>query len=760
MIAALVLPFLVSAQGKTVLTIDFDSNEPPLRSQEWAGTASFGSFSGRTGKAVSVSSTSGADAAWTMRLAVVPNSKYRLTGWIKTENVVATTGRGALFNLHWRPEKSEAVTGTTDWKEVGFTFDTEADDEIQLNCLLGYYGLATGRALFDDIKLELLSTQDMNPQISLDAAKIGEPISKYVYGQFIEHLGRCIYGGIWAEMLDDRKFYWPVGKAPSPWTKVGRDGVEMDEETPFSGEHGVGLLSEDDRAGVAQGNLGLVAGMEYVGSIWLRVQSDVGPVRVSLSWGDGASNSVNVAIQTKSRTWKRFPFRFRAGASTDQGRLEIVSEGQLATIGAVSLMPADNVNGFRKDTLELLKKLDSPIYRWPGGNFVSAYDWRDGLGDRDRRPTRKNPAWQGIDSNDVGLHEFMDLCRLIKTEPLVVVNAGFGDAHSAMEEVEYVNGPANSEWGAKRAKNGQKEPWNVKWWGIGNEMYGDWQHGHMDLRYYVQKHNDFARYMRRVDPTIKLVGVGAAGPWTEGMLKNCADSLNLVSEHFYVQERPGVAAHVAQMPREVKRIAEAHRDYRSRLANLKGKDIRIALDEWNYWYGPHVYGELGTIYFLKDALGVAAGLHEMFRNSDLYFMANYAQTVNVIGAIKTTKTKAAFDTTGLVLQKYREVFGVRPLQLGGSAKPLDAMAALSVDGKTLTLGVVNPTGQEQALLLSLAGLTPKGGGVRWEMAGDPKAFDTPDKPDHVKWVRSAEPALGASVRLTPYSITLFVQPLG
>ena len=138
--------------------------------------------------------------------------------------------------------------------------------------------------------------------------------------------------------------------------------------------------------------------------------------------------------------------------------------------------------------------------------------------------------------------------------------------------------------------------------------------------------------------------------------------MDLISEHFYCQQKPDLIEHVKSIPDEIRRIADAHRRYRNEFANLKGKNIRIALDEWNYWYGEHLYGELGTRYFLKDALGIAAGLHEFFRNSDLYFMANYAQTVNVIGAIKTNKTAAEMETTGLALALYRRHFGVLPAE--------------------------------------------------------------------------------------------------
>ena len=358
---------------------------------------------------------------------------------------------------------------------------------------------------------------------------------------------------------------------------------------------------------------------------------------MSLAWGGGASDRQTVTITPTGTGFATHALRFRARGTTDNGRLEIVSRGTGSfTIGAVSLMPADNVLGWRADTLALLRELDSPVYRWPGGNFVSGYDWKDGVGDPDRRPPRKNPAWKGVEHNDVGLHEFMDLCRLIGTAPYVAVNTGKGGPESARELVEYANGAATTPFGRKRAENGSSRPFGVKLWAVGNEMYGDWQIGHMPLSKYVEKHKAVVDAMRTVDPGIEPIAVGAVGEWSQTMLRDASTHMAHLSEHLYWQSKPEVPAHVAQAVEGIRKVAEAHRAYRRDIPALKGKDIRIALDEWNYWYGPNEYGELGTRYFLQDGLGIAAGLHELFRNSDLYFMANYAQTVNVIGAIKTT----------------------------------------------------------------------------------------------------------------------------
>ncbi len=616
--------------------------------------------------------------------------------------------------------------------------------------------------------------------IAIDAANQADPISPYIYGQFIEHLGRCIYGGIWAEMLEDRKFYFPVPAegniwrltraqarvlAASPWKVIGPDGaVKMVEEDAFVGDHTPHIaVAGDQDVGIYQEELGLVEGKKYTGYIYLAADGKVGPVEVRLAWGDGDQRDTTTIKRVRGK-YTKYPLKFTAGKGTDNGKVEIVASGEgTLKIGCVSLMPADNVEGFRKDTLELLKQLDAPVYRWPGGNFVSGYDWRDGLGDRDKRPTRTNPAWTGIETNDMGMDEFIRFCQLIDTEPMITVNTGFGDAYSAAAQVEYANGPADTLMGKWRAKNGNRKPYGVTWWCVGNEMWGNWQLGYMSLNHYVLKHNWVEQKMREVDPTIKTVGsgdIGRDGRWSKGMLTHCADHMDLISEHFYRQTKDDISEHVRQIPEAIKAKADAHRQYREELPSLEGKDIRIAMTEWNYWYGPHVFGELGTRYFLKDALGIAAGLHEYFRNTDIIYLANYAQTVNVIGCIKTTKTAADFDSTGLPLMLYRKHFGTVPLAVRHEAPPLDVSAALTEDGKAVTIGVVNPTWDTYQLELDLNDVEPTGTAQTWMIAGDdPLAYNQPGEPRNVD-IATADPTdLTGAVTIKPLSITLFRAPV-
>jgi alpha-N-arabinofuranosidase len=223
----------------------------------------------------------------------------------------------------------------------------------------------------------------------------------------------------------------------------------------------------------------------------------------------------------------------------------------------------------------------------------------------------------------------------------------------------------------------------------------------------VKKHNEFANAVRQVDSTIELVAVGNIGDWDKIMLANSSDKMDYISEHIYRQDwhGGGIMTHTKQLADDIRNIGEIHRRYRDEISALKGKNIRIVMDEWNYWYGPHVFGELGTRYFWKDGLGIAAGLHEFYRNSDIYFMANYAQTVNVIGCIKATGIAAAFETTGLVLKMYRQFFGEIPVGISGTPEPLDAVAAFTNDRKYLTIALMNPTRKAQSLKCSIPGLS-------------------------------------------------------
>jgi DUF1680 family protein/alpha-L-arabinofuranosidase len=619
-----------------------------------------------------------------------------------------------------------------------------------------------------------LAVEQVRAAVKIDATKTSEPISKYIYGQFIEHLGRCIYGGIWAEMLEDRKFYFPITAdydpyrsvggvrktdpfavvGASPWQIIGgADSVVMVKEDSFVGEH-TPLIQPD--SGIRQLDLGLVKNKQYVGYIYLKARQRSTNVSISLIWSDQPKDRDVVHITADANEYIKFPLQFTAGADTTNGKLEIKVADSACLVGTVSLMPADNIDGMRADTLGLLKELNATMYRWPGGNFVSGYDWRDGIGDRDRRPPRKNPAWTGVEHNDFGFHEFIHFCRLLGAEPLVTVNTGFGDAYSAAAQLEYANGSADTIMGSLRAKNGEPEPFNLRYWCIGNEMWGNWQLGYMKMEHYVLKHNWVVDKMREVDPNIITIASGNAGPWSKGLLQHCSNHIDLIAEHFYCKEKSDLIEHASQIADNIKQKVQFHQQLRRKLDTLKGKDIQVAMTEWNYWYGPYLFGELGTRYFHKDALGIAKGLHEYFRHSDMMFLASYAQTVNVIGCIKTSKTDAAFATTALPLKLYRNHFGTIPVGVAGDVSPLDVSAAWTSGKEALTIGIVNPSERKYEITLDLQGVKLADTGKCWLIASsDPMAYNEPGKEPQVVIEEKSLADVSNTLNVPPLSICLY-----
>ncbi len=631
--------------------------------------------------------------------------------------------------------------------------------------------------------------------VKIDAANKGAPISPYIYGQFIEHLGRCIYGGIWAEMLEDRKFYFPLTAdyAPyksltdsafpvvgaSPWQIIGDPAVvTMVKEGAFVGSHSPRVNAG---AGLRQRDLGVIAGAKYDGYVWARPLGGKAEIEVTLVWGEGATDRTSTRLAFVGTDYAQQKFSLVAGGGNDgKASLELRVLSGDVLLGPPSLMPADNIRGMRRDTLALLKELNGTVYRWPGGNFASGYDWRDGIGDRDRRPPRKNPAWTGVEHNDFGTDEFIAFCREVGTEPMIAANTGFGDAYSAAQWVEYCNRGADTIGGGWRIKNGNAQPYGVKFWCVGNEMFGPWQLGFMQMQHYTQKHNLFAEAMWNVDPALSLTAVGdleminkdhdpdqakSGKTCSRIMLEECADHMTILSEHFYrgrlpwtKEGRTDLITHVGMLREAIRQKADGHRKLQASLPNLKGRLMPITMDEWNYWHRESAYGELGCIYELADGLGVAAGLHEYYRQSDLIKMAHYAQTVNVIGAIKTTRTAAEMETTGLVLQLYRAKYGQIPLQIAQTFAPLDVAAALSRDGRTLTLSVVNPTDAEVDVNLASSGLTPVGPATRWHITGpNGEAHNVPGQPRVVDIQRTD--ASATALKVPALSCALFELPL-
>ena len=316
-------------------------------------------------------------------------------------------------------------------------------------------------------------------------------------------------------------------------------------------------------------------------------------------------------------------------------------------------------NGFRRDVIEEVRALGVPIIRYPGGNFVSGYDWLDGVGPKQGRPAVLDKAWNSLNNNQFGTDEFMAWCKIVGTLPLMGLNLGTGTPEQAAALVEYCNVEKSTRWSEVRRKNGIAEPYKVKNWCLGNEMDGPWQIGHMTATQYGLKAQDAARQMRYVDPSLTLVACGSSGPlmptyleWDREVLEQCYEYVDALSLHRYIGNTPeetgeDSAKFLAMNLTMDRQIAEtvAVCDY-VRGRKRSPKKLWLSFDEWNVWYrkrnGDDVNGHeqeaphlLEEVYNLEDALLVGGIINTLLRNADRVKLACLAQLVNVIAPIMT-----------------------------------------------------------------------------------------------------------------------------
>ena len=522
-------------------------------------------------------------------------------------------------------------------------------------------------------------------------------ISPYLYGTFVEHIEDCVYNGIWSEVILDRKFYCPVGKEVSQWS-VSSGSVSMDSASPFEGGYSAVL-----KEGSAIRQRGLALDQKnYDGYLYAK-----GKGTLLLEFGINGE-SVKKEIAVDSSDYQKYTYSLTSPSQSKKASLVVSSSQGSLTIDSLSLMPSDNYCGMRRDSLDKLKELNATFYRWPGGNFVSGYDFYDGIGDRDKRPTRRNLNYIGAESdfssdservasdiikigslgfygafepNDFGLDEFIAMCRYLDAEPNIVVNSGLGNAQMAKDEVEYCNATS----GTYAAKRSQKEPYKVKYFSIGNEMNGDWQLGHVSLSEYSTRHNEFAKAMKSVDPDIKIIAVGDnSSSWSQGMVTSCASNMDYLSEHFYAERKEeSVREHILSMKNQTSARIQNHR-------NLQGAgEIKIAFDEYAY-----LDAEVSSR--LKDGMGVASAVNEMIKNGDAVEIACYSSTVNATqGQIATDDFGAYLEGSGYALSLYRDNLKERYLpctyKAGRGENYYEAILTINEEKSELSLAVINTT---------------------------------------------------------------------
>ena len=398
--------------------------------------------------------------------------------------------------------------------------------------------------------------------------------------------------------------------------------------------------------------------------------------------------------------------------------------------------PLSDANGFRKDVLEAVRALNVSILRWPGGNFCSGYNWIDGVGPKDQRPARLELAWNDVESNRFGTDEFLRYAAMINAEPYICVNLGLGTIDDARYWVEYTNGKQKTHWAEQRRKNGRDEPWNVKYWALGNEIDGPWQLGHKNAEEYSKFALEAAKAMRAVDPSIKLIASGSSNygadwmAWNRTVLQTLRNQIDYIAIHTYINNRDNdLERYLGGWTQTIERyIQTTAAQIREVQTGQNPRPIYVAYDEWNVWYRTGNREKLEEIYNFEDALAMGMFFNAFFRHAHVVKMANIAQMVNVIAPIMTNKEGMFLQPTYFPLVEFSRQRGNTAVDSWVSAPTyklqnragefayLDVSATYKPSTRELFVNVLNRSRDKdlQTRIESQAG-RPSGRVAVWEM---------------------------------------------
>lgn len=576
-------------------------------------------------------------------------------------------------------------------------------------------------------------------------------------GQFMEYL--CtLFPGMWAEKLSDGNF---EGLTPykfefrketdlreKPWYPTGavnRAEYALDKDDPVNGDTSERIAVEEGplaTVGISQDGVAVDPADPCRLSLWLRAKGLSSGVKVRLHEG---SRDLAHAEFTPTGEWKKYVATLKPSMKTANATFTIEFQGPgTLWIDAASLMPRKTVGGWRPDVVAALRKLRPHIIRIGGSVMddpnLGDFQWTDTIGDPDhRKPFR---AWGGLQPTGPGIEEFVQLCHAVDAEPLICVRFRERTPQDAAEEIEYFNGSTTTKMGALRAKNGHPAPYNVKYWQIGNERWGE---------DYWKKVPEFCKAMRAADPSIKLM---SSFP-SEELIKLAGKYLDFVCPHHYEAEN-----------------LEAENDdfvkLREMLARLApGRNIKIGVTEWNTTAGD--WGlKRAKLWTLQNALDCARYQNLMHRNCDLVEIANRSNLTNSFcsGILQTDNSRLYLTPTYYAQMLYSNLAGVKPLQIEPPAPlkaGLDVSATLSGDGRTLTLFCVNGSPDRVVKTLDPSPLGEWEPTVKvWrlkdtENAGEPDIANDFDHPTRVNVLRGRMTFAASELiySFAPLSLTVF-----
>jgi alpha-N-arabinofuranosidase len=535
-----------------------------------------------------------------------------------------------------------------------------------------------------------VSKEDNTVRLLIDCSKSQSVISPLLFGHNLEHTRKAIWQGLGAQMVVNRKFAAADCGMPMRWNSTSGKGVAIDETTVYAGKRSVRL---DGGCGIRQQHdwLTFQKGRKYVYRLWAKAE---GKQTVSFRIVDrpGFHDIFYGTKEIESGDWTLFSGEFTAPLSVPAAKLEIVarSEGTV-WIGAVSLMPADNFHGMRRDVIELFKQMKPSSLRWPGGCFAEYYDWKEGLLPVDKRAPTGPHQWvgllpdsEGYDDYDIGIDEYIALCRELGCLPVITTRfGGGGSVEETADWVEYCNGSADTKWGKIRADRGFPQPYNVKYWYVGNEIWGMSLVKNKDPKACGALVLQHAKGMKQKDPSIRLAaGIVPNQQWLEPVFGDRNGLLDMVQDGFYFDGEitlENVLKHDAD-----KQLLSLRQALDTIISD--GKQKPITFYEWNVMWDRR--GDAASAIF------AAKMLNSFCRNAEKtrLEMTGYFQPITE-GAIRVQPATCSLDADGMVYVMFAAHQNNQLLEVSGlseaKASGLDVCASINSAGNQIFITVVN-----------------------------------------------------------------------
>ena len=590
----------------------------------------------------------------------------------------------------------------------------------------------------------LKTTATNTASIDLDTTKVIGKVSPYIFGQNIEYEHGTISGGeqnqddahglhtggLWAEMLRDRKFEEGdldadgVANAWVPeelvtnhyWELHGGQGrydrYWIDHQEYFGGGAAQAIEVYGDgsqHTSIYQVDLNFSKDRSYHFYVYLKRRGS------GTAWVEferlGASQYARHNFPEVSEDWQKYSAEFTAPEDTDSGRVRIGVQGNgVFWIDSASLMPADNYHGMRRDVIGALKPLSVPLIRYPGGCFADTYHWKDGIGPRDRRPERWSPKWNEWEPNDFGIDEFMDFATQLGSDIHITTDYLSGTPEEAGDWVEYTNGSTGTALGRLREQNGHPAPYGIKLWAVGNEsqeLCSDEYFGANKIEDYVKRFQQYRSAMQKADPSVRVMAAGAPpGPlrWNSDMLGLMP--VDLLAASIYTGEggrQDNFDTKIMDLEHFYRHVVAEPLDFDDQLSeiitNLDGHIPQdrplVAVTEYQAWW---LTERVDEDFRLANALYLAGVFHELMRRSAQVFLAEVESLINVQGIVEVSQTSLKLTPEYFAFLLYRHHTGTSVLatstvcpttQFDAELPTLDSLATLSADGRTLYLAVIN-----------------------------------------------------------------------